>query len=104
LNREDEVGPPVKLENGEDEAADADLGSEDAAADDEKPKGDGSVVGAAGLGLKPVAGTAADTKPAKLGGGVGIMADAEVVDLGRENGAAGTEGLLGGLVALCTFA
>lgn len=54
--------------------------------------------------MKPVAGAAADPKPAKLDGGVGIVAGVDVVDLGRENGAAGTEDLLGGLVALCAFA
>jgi hypothetical protein len=97
LNGEYEVAAPVKLEKGEDEAADTGLGSEDAGAADEEPKGDGSVVGAAGLGVNPVVGAAklgADTKPAKLGGGIGIMA--AVTGLGMENGAAGTEGLLGG--------
>jgi hypothetical protein len=93
LNREDEDAAPVKLEKGEDEAVDRGLGSEDAGADDGKPKGDGSVVGAAEL--------EEDAKPAKLGGGIGIVAGVEVASLEKENEA---EDVLGGLGALCVFA
>jgi hypothetical protein len=107
LNREDEDGAPVKLEKGEDEATGTCLGSEDAGAADEKPKGDGSVVGAARLDVNPLAGAAElgeDPKPAKLDGGIGIVAGVEVAGLEKENGAAGAEGLLGGFGALCVFA
>lgn len=96
MNREDEDDAPVKLEKGEDETVDRGLGSEDAGAADEKLKGDGSVVGAAELGE--------DAKPAKLGGGFGIVAGVVVAGLGKENEEAGAEGLLGGLGALCVFA
>lgn len=109
MNKEDEDGVLVKLEKGEDADADADIGlrSEDAGAVDEKPKGDGSVVGAARVDVNPLAGAAElgeDPKPAKLDGGIGIAAGVEVVVLEKENGAAEAEGLLGGFGALCVFA
>jgi hypothetical protein len=106
LNREDDDVPLARLEKGADEAEDVDLGSDDADLD-EKLKGDGSVVGAAGLGVNPVAGVAefeGAAKDAKLDGGAGIVAGVEVAGLRKENGAAGMEGLLGGLGALCVFA
>jgi len=108
LKREDDDVPLARLEKGADEAEDADLGSDDADLD-EKPKGDGdgSVVGAAGLGVNPVAGVAefeGAAKDAKLDGGAGIVAGVEVAGLRKENGAAGMEGLLGGLGALCVLA
>lgn len=74
---------PVKLEKCENEATDAGLGSEDADVAGEK------LVGRTIFG---------DTEPAKLGGDIGI------VSLAKEDGAAGTEGLLGGLGTLCIFA
>jgi hypothetical protein len=95
-----------KPEKGEDEAADTGLGSEDAGAVDERLKGVGLVV-AAGLGLNPVAGAGEsgnDPKPEKLDGGTGIAAEVELGGLRKEIGAAGTEGLLGGLGALCVLA
>ena len=107
MNREDEGAAPEKLEKGEDEVVDTGLGSEDADAADEKLKGDGSVGGAARLGVNPVGGAAElveDPKPAKLDGGTGIVAGVEEADFEKENGAAGAEGLLGGLGALCVFA
>ena len=106
LNWDDEDAAPVKLEKGEDDAADADLGSEDVADEDENLKGDGSVVGGAGLGVKPAAGAAevvGAAKPAKLVGGNGIAAGPDVAGLRKEDGAAGMEGLLGGLEALWVF-
>lgn len=107
MNKEDEDGVLVKLEKGEDADADTGLRSEDAGAVDEKPKGDGSVVGAARVDVNPLAGAAElgeDPKPAKLDGGIGIAAGVEVVVLEKENGAAEAEGLLGGFGALCVFA
>lgn len=96
---------PEKLEKGEDEVIGTGLGSEDADVA-EKLKEDGSVVGAVRLGANPVAGAAElveDPKPAKLDGGIGIVAGVEAAGLEKENGAAGAEGLLGGLEALCVF-
>jgi len=105
LNGESEDTGP-KPENGEDEVVDAGLGSEDAGAVDERLKGVGLVVAAA-LGLNPVAGAGEsgnDPKPEKPDGGTGIVAGVEPGGLRKEIGAAGTEGLLGGLGALCVLA
>ena len=96
LKPEDEDTGPAKLEKSEDEVVGAGLGSEEADAADGKLKGDGSVAGAAELGVVP--------KPAKLCGGTGIVAGAEVAGLGNENGVVGMEGLFGGLGAPCVFA
>ncbi len=107
MNGEDEDTVP-KPEKGVGEAADTGLESEDADAADERLKGDGSAVGAAGLGVIPVAGAAElenGPKLEKLDGGAGIVAGVEVGGLRKETGAAGTEGLLGGgLGALHVFA
>jgi hypothetical protein len=95
---------PVKLEKGEDDAADVDLGSEDAADEDVNLKGDGSVVDDADV--NPVADAAelvGAAKPAKLVGGTGIAAGPGVAGLRKEDGAAGMEGLLGGPEALWVF-
>jgi hypothetical protein len=93
----EEDAVPVRPEKGEDDDADAGLWSEDAAVADEKPKGDGSVVGGAGLGVNAVAGAVeliGAAKPAKPDGGAGIVADTDTAGL-RENGFAVMEGLLG---------
>lgn len=79
----------MKLEKGEDEAVDIGLGSEDAGVDEK-------LVGAAELGE--------DANPAKLCGGIGIVAGVEVAGFWKENEAVETEALLGGLGALCVFA
>lgn len=92
-------------EKGEDEAADIGLGSNARAVDDWL-KGDGLVV-AAGLGVNSVAGAGEsgnEPKPEKPDGGTGIVAEVEPGGLRKEIGAAGTEGLLGGLGALCVLA
>ncbi len=92
-------------EKGEDEVADIGLGSEDAGAVDEWPKGYGLVV-AAGFGVNPVAGAGEsgnEPKPEKPDGGTGIVAEVEPGGLRKEIGAAETEGLLGGLGALCVL-
>jgi hypothetical protein len=105
LNGESEDTEP-KLEKGEDEAADTGLGSEDAGAVDERLKGDGWVV-AAGFGVNPVAGAGESEngpKPEKPDGGTGIVVGVEPGGLREEIGAAGTEGLLGGLGAPCVLA
>jgi len=105
LNGESEDTEP-KPEKGEDEAADTGLGSEDVATTDERLKGDGSAVGAAELGVNPVAGAdelGNGPKLEKLDGGTGIVAGAEEGGLRKEIWAAGTEGLLGGLGALCVL-
>jgi len=97
LSWEDEDAVPVRPEKGEDDDADAGLGSEDTSVAYEKPKGDGSVVGGAGLGVNAVAGAAeliGAAKPAKLDGGAGIAAGRDAAGL-RENGLAGMEGLVG---------
>jgi hypothetical protein len=102
LRWDDEDGAPVKLEKGEDDAANACLEPEDVVDEDENLKEDGSVVGGAGLGVNPVPGAAelvGAAKPAKLVGGTGIVAGADVAGL-KEDGAAGMEGLLGALEAL----
>ena len=100
-----EDGAPVKPENGDDDKVG--LESEDAAVVDEKPKGDGCDVDDAGLGVNPVPGAAelvGAAKPAKVIGGTGMAAGADVAGLKRENEGAGTDGLLGGLGALvCVF-
>lgn len=105
MNEENE-GIEPKPEKGEDEAADTGLGSEDAGAVDERLEGDGLVV-AAGLGVNPVA-CAGESgngpKPEKPDGGTGIVAGVELGGLTKEIGAAGTEGLLGGLGALFVLA
>lgn len=105
MNGESEDAGP-KPEKGEDEAADTGLGSEEAGAVDERLKGGGLVV-AAGLGVSPVAGAGEsenDPKPEKPDGGTGIVAGVEPGGLRKEIGAAGTEGLLGGLGAFCVLA
>jgi hypothetical protein len=105
LNGENEDTGP-EPENGEDEAADTGLGSEDAGAVDERLKGDGLAAGA-GLGVNPVAGAGESgngPKPEKPDGGTGIVAGVEPGGLRKEIGAAETEGLLGGLGALCVLA
>jgi hypothetical protein len=102
LNGENEDTGP-EPENGEDEAADTGLGS---GAVDERLKGDG-LVAAAELGRNPVAGAGESgngPKPEKPDGGTGIAAGVELGGLRKEIGAAGTEGLLGGLGALCVLA
>ena len=93
----------MKPENGDDDKVDAGLESEDAAVVDGKPKGDDCNADDAGLGVNPVPGAGelvGAAKPAKLVGGTGIVAGAEVAGLKRENEGAGTDGLLGGLGAL----
>lgn len=105
MNGENEDTGP-EPENGDDEAADTGLGSEDAGVVDERLKGDG-LVAAAGLGRKPVAGAGESEggpKPEKPDGGTGIAAGVELGGLRKEIGAAGIEGLLGGLGALCVLA
>ena len=103
MNGENE-GIEPKPEKGEDEAADTGLGSEDAGAVDERLEGDVLVV-AAGLGVNPVAGESENgPKPEKPDGGTGIVAGVELGGLTKEIGAAGTEGLLGGLGALFVLA
>ena len=94
LSWEDEDAVPVRPEKGEDDDADAGLGSEDTAVAYEKPKRDGSVVGGAGLGVNAAAELIGAAKPAKLDGGAGIAAGTDAAGL-RENGLAGVEGLLG---------
>lgn len=97
------IGP--KPGKGEDEAADTGLRSEDAAVVDDR-LGDGLVV-TAGLGVNPVAGAGESekgAKPEKPDGGTGIVAEVEPGGLMKEIGAAGTEGLLGGLGALWVLA
>ena len=101
---EDVGAAPEKLEK---EVVDTGLGSEDVDVADEKLKEDGSVVGAVRLGVNPVGGATElveDPKPAKLDGGIGIVAGVEAAGLEKENGAAGAGGLLGRLGALCVFA
>jgi hypothetical protein len=106
LNGESEDTGP-KPEKGEDEAADIGLGSEDAGAVDERLKGDGLIlVVSVGFGMNPVAGAGEsenDPKPEKPDGGTGIAAGVEPGGLREEIGAAGTEGLLGGLGAFCVL-
>jgi len=93
LKGEDEDAAPEKPEKGEDETAEAGLGSEDAGAADAKLKGDGSIdAGAAEL---------VAAKAAKLEGGTGIVAGADAAAFVNENGLRGMEGLLG---ALCVLA
>ncbi len=100
-------GAPVEPENGDDDKVDACLDSEDTAVVDEKPKGDGCDVDDAGLGVNPVPGAAelvGAAKPAKVIGGTGMAAGADVAGLKRENEGAGTDGLLDGIGALvCVF-
>lgn len=99
----EDTGP--KPEKGEDEAADAGLGSEDAGAVDERLKGD-ALVAAAVPGVNPVAGAGESEngpKPEKPDGGTGIVAGVEPGGLRKEIGAAGTEGLLGGPGRLCVL-
>ncbi len=94
MNGENEdIGP--EPENGEDEAADTGLWSEDGGVVDERLKGDGLVAGVGESGNGP--------KPEKPDGGTGIVA-VEPGGLRKEIGAVGTEGLLGGLGALCVLA
>ena len=98
----------MKPENGEDDKVDAGLESDDAAVVDEKLKGDGWDVDDAELGVNPVPDAAElveAPKPAKLVGGAGIAAGADVAGLKSENEGAGADGLFGGLEALlCIFA
>ena len=69
---------------------------------DEKLKGDGWDVDDVALGANPVAVGA--PKPAKLVGGAGIAAGADVADLKREKEGAGADDLFGKLEALlCVF-
>ena len=91
-----------KPEKGEDEAADTSLGSEDGGAVEERLKGDGLVLPAA-LGVNPVAESGDCPKPEKPDGGTGIVAGVEPDCLRKGIWAAGTEGLLGGLGALCVL-
>lgn len=92
----------MKPENGDDDNVDAGLESKDAAVVDEKLKGDGWDVDDVALGANPAAVGA--PKPAKLVGGAGIAAGADVADLKREKEGAGTDDLLGKLEALlCVF-
>ena len=56
LKREDEDVPPTNPGRDDEEPVLPGLGSEDVGVVDGKLKGDGLVVGAAGLGVKPVAG------------------------------------------------
>ena len=80
--------------------------SEDAGAVDERLKGDELVVAAA-LGANLVAGAGESEnspKPEKPVGGTGIVAEVELGGLRKEIGAAGIEGLLGGLGELSVLA
>jgi hypothetical protein len=105
LKREEEDVPLVNPDKGDDEAAPASFGSEDVDVAGGKLKGEDLAAGTAGLGEKPVAGAAdGAAKPAKLGGGAGMVAGAEIAGLLKENDAAGMEGLVGGVGALCVVA
>jgi hypothetical protein len=107
LKREEEEVPPANPDDGDDEVTPAGLGSEDADVAAGKLKGDGFVPDAERVGVKPVkplAG-AAELKAAdgaeKLAKLVGVVVGAEEAGLPKESGAAGMEGLVGRVEALC---
>ena len=93
LKAEDEAA--VNAPKGDVEAAGAGLVSEGAGGNLKREE---PVTDAAGLGVKPVPGAAelavaGGALPEKLDGGTGIVAEVEVVDLSKENGAAKLTGL-----------
>jgi hypothetical protein len=107
LEREEEDVPPANPDKDDDEVVPAGLESEDVDVVGGKPKGNDLAAGAAGLDVKLVEGTAelratdGAAKPAKLDGGIGIVAGGEVVGLLKENDVAGLDGLVGGVGPLC---